>query len=134
MKKPIRTYKLRVEQGKAILDNKQLFFDSIEQLTDGDYVVQIKKLHQGRTVRQNAYYRALLTEIATDTGCDVDEVHEYCREKFLDRVGKLHTIRSTTTLDTKEMTHYIDELRQHFLIEYGIQTSTPDMYYIVEYQ
>jgi hypothetical protein len=80
------------------------------------YDVEIKKKTKRRTIPQNRLYWLYLTAIATETGNDRDDLHSYFAGKYLSarsvNLGGSQTqVRGTTTdLDTKAFTEYIDRI------------------------
>ena len=91
---------------------------------------ECKQYFMKRSLKQNRYYWLILKMIAYETGNDKDDLHEIYGDKFLpkeerrlgDEVSYLKV--STSSLDRKEMTYYIDAIRRHAQIVLNI--STPD--------
>ena len=92
--------------------------------TDGKRV--IKKATTKRTLPQNAYYRKLIEIISKDIWDDKDYIHESLRMKFLlDRSRKLPFVKSTTSLNTAEMTEYIENIK-NFVSKFWLILPTAD--------
>lgn len=93
---------------------------------DKPWRVQFAPHKANRSLQQNAYYWALLTEIAKGTGHTSEEVHEAMKAKFLpprfvelgDEV--IHYPATTTKLDTAEMTDFIERVRAWAASELGV--------------
>ena len=96
--------------------------------------VEIKEYRTKRTNLQNRYYFAILNFIAAETGNLKDDLHEYFKIKFLN--GRHQEIKlkdeidfyqkfSTTELDTKQFTDYIERI-SIFMADFGITIPRPD--------
>lgn len=98
--------------------------------------VVIKPYRKNRSLDQNNLLHMWIQEIANQTGNDLETVKEYLRAKFLspvfkewkdpfsDEVSILQCPRSTTTLDTREMTTFLNQIEQ-FALENGCVLSNP---------
>lgn len=77
--------------------------------------VEIRKIAKRRTLSQNRYYFALITIYGIETGWTRDEMHVNMKREYglVYRKNESVYLRSTTTLDTKEMTDYIEFIRNH---------------------
>jgi hypothetical protein len=97
------------------------------------YLCVVKRRLDGRSVSQNRLYWLWLACIADETGNDKDALHEFFKQKYLS--GRETTLRvinetvvtrlSTTDLDLKEMTLYLDCISQFALAELGISLPQP---------
>jgi hypothetical protein len=86
--------------------------EQLFELIAKDWKYEIKKVTKKRTIPQNAYYRKLIEIIAKDVWDEKDYIHESLRMKFLlDRSRKLPFVKSTTSLNTAEMTDYIENIK-----------------------
>lgn len=79
---------------------------------DKRHRVEIKPYVRKRTNSQNALYRKWIDIIAIENGDDNDDVHDaflkkFCPMKTKTVLGEEIEIRSTTLLDTKEMSEYM---------------------------
>jgi hypothetical protein len=85
------------------------------------YTAEFKKFKKKRTLPQNRLYRLWLKVISEETGDDQDSLHRSYKEMFLPleeiktRVGTFLIRRSTTKLDTREFTEYLENIRHHAL-------------------
>lgn len=126
---------MHVENGKRIIPQKDVMAMYMNNLFDGQYYIQIRRHYKGRTKAQNGYYRAITTLIATETGNEQEDIHRYCGDMFLkDDSGMIPKVRSTTSLNTKEMTEYIEKVRRWALEELDIYCPTPQEYYLLDFQ
>lgn len=100
-------------------------------------VVEIKKRHRSRSLAQNAYLHCCLSYFASEFGYTLEEVkYEYFKKKcnpdiFLSRRKNLRGteityIRSTSSLDTAELTTAIERFRNWSASEAGLYIPGPD--------
>ncbi len=106
-----------------------------EQLIKSGSVIELKK-KQKRTLNQNSYLHLILSWFASETGYTL----EYVKTEFFKRLcnpdifnvnvhgifGRVKDLRSTTELDTKEMTTAIDRFRNWSGSEAGIYLPAPN--------
>lgn len=89
--------------------------------------VEIAQHQARRTVSQNKLVWAIYTEIASDTGHTADEIHEYCKAKFLPkRVVSFDGVDteitgSTALLDKPAFSEYVERVTAWAAQEFGIQ-------------
>jgi hypothetical protein len=83
-------------------------------------IFELKRQRKSRTVSQNKLYWMWLSCIAEETGDTREAIHEFYKNTFLNftveyKAFELLFIRkkSTTELDTKEFTTYLECIRQH---------------------
>lgn len=106
---------------------------------DKQYTVEIKQKREKRTIDQNSLYWLWLNCIMDETGTHRDELHEYFKSKFLgsDQRKVFDTIffipRSTTQLDAKEFTAYLERVRQFAAVELSITLPDPKDRYWEEF-
>jgi hypothetical protein len=80
------------------------------------WVFEVKTYRRPRTNAQNASYWATLGMISSETGQDKDDLHEWCKRRFLPArmvtVGgqTMRIAGSTRTLDAGEFTKYLDSV------------------------
>lgn len=95
-----------------------------------EVIVRPKKAK--RSLDQNSLYWMWLGIIANDTGNTANDVHEWCKCEFLPPVfvainGKQQECRrSTTELNTADMTAYLDRVSAWSAMELGIALPHPD--------
>jgi len=108
-----------VEHGNLKMDNQQ-DFDTSVSLLDGEVVeVTVRKKKKMRTIKQNAYYWGVVIKlISDDTGHTPDEIHEFCKQRFLKSLIRLKdeiysTVESTTDLESNGFSNdYIEKIKQ----------------------
>lgn len=95
--------------------------------------VEIKEFRKNRSNSQNSLYWKWLSEIEQETGNSRDDLHEIFKRMFLGTetktlMGKnVEVTRSTTRLNTKEFTEYLNSI-EHYMADMGITLSHPDDY------
>lgn len=105
----------------------------INALPDGKtFEVEIKQKRPIRSIPQNKLYWLWLTCIMHETGNDKTDLHKFFSEKYLPKnihevFGEqiLKTI-STTILDTKQFTDYLERVQQFANVELGIVLPNPE--------
>lgn len=102
--------------------DRQKFEEKVKKLIEEKAAVELKKKHPQRSLSQNRYLHVLLGLFAAEFGYDIDTVkHEYYKKlcnpdifiqkRVNKRGGEVEYIRSSTTLDTAEMTLSIERFR-----------------------
>lgn len=87
---------------------------------------------KNRSLEQNSLYWKWLGIIAKDTGHNADEIHEFCKIKFLPPVfveinGEVHEARRTTTkLKIDDMSTYMTKVHAWATGELGILLPIPE--------
>ena len=100
-------------------------------------VVEIKKRHRPRSLQQNAYLHVCLALFASEFGLTLEEVKydifkkkcnaEIFVSKRKNRRGQeISYIRSSSDLDTAEMTQAIERFRNFSAMEAGLYIPAPD--------
>ncbi len=103
------------------------------------YEANIKQDRVIRTLPQNRLYWLWLGCICHETGNDKDYLHEYFGKKYLPKkemviFGQMITRPvSTTSLDTKQFTDYLDRIQQFASAELGIVLPDPQSQYWKEF-
>ena len=114
--------------------DKRKVIDYVEKLPEGKpYTVEIKVKRKQRSMDQNRLYWMWLKCIMNETGEHKDRLHEFFKQHFLgvderwvfDR-WQVAVPRSTTELDTKQMTDYLDRVQQFAATELGIVLPNPE--------
>lgn len=122
------TMQFSVEEQKLnfpYLENLKAF---LGELSNGKYMLVVKKIRKVRSLPQNSYYWKIISLIAEDTGNDPDELHDHFKLRFLLSETRPQRVRSTTELNTSEMAVYMDKVIQ-FAAGLGINIPSPDEYY-----
>ena len=107
--------------------NGQEIMNKLKELKEGEYVITVKKKKHIRSLDANAYYWAILTLIASESGeYDRDRLHSICAKKFngelvhlpkspAERIGK-----STSNLDSAEFSAYVSRVKMWARDEFNI--------------
>lgn len=88
--------------------------------------IEIARHQLRRTTSQNKLLWAIYTAIASETGHTSEEIHEYCKAKFLPKRivnfdGKDHEIvGSTALLDKPAFSEYVERVASWAAQEFGI--------------
>lgn len=114
----------------------------IDKLPEGKrYDVSVKVHREKRTVDQNRLLFLWIGCISHETGYFKDEVHEILKKKFLGTQAfemwgeKVERVKSTTSLDTKQFSLYLERIQQFASVEMGIVLPDPkDQYFEQFYQ
>lgn len=121
---------LRINQSS----DKRKVIDYVERLPEGmPYTVEIKLKRKQRSTDQNRLYWMWLNCIMAETGEHKDRLHEFFKHHFLgmeehrafDRYS-VPVLRSTASLDTKQMADYLERIRQFAAAELGIVLPDPE--------
>jgi len=95
-------------------------------------VISIKPNNMTRTQKQNALYWSIIEQIKIETGNTKDAIHVHCQSEFLEtrveEVAKQQRVvlKSTTSLSTKEMGIYLDEIIAWVENDLGLRLNLPD--------
>ena len=122
-----------------IKDNKdkQSLINYLKELGN-DYIVDVKKQRNNRSMMQNNYYwKCIVQMLADELGYYPNEMHDILKVKFAsewqsievnnNKVG-LQVINSTATMDTKEFEIYAEQIRIWALSELNIRLMLPNEY------
>lgn len=104
-------------------DRKQLV-DFINNLKlDKVWLVNIKRLRKMRSISQNSLYHLWKSVLAEEFGNTPNEMHDILRRRYLsinekEVLGEVYEIlQSTTTLNTKEFSNFLDAIYIDFSAE-----------------
>ena len=95
------------------------------------FTVEVTERRTVRTIPQNRLYRLWLTCISSETGNDIDDLHEYFKRKFLEPkeitiFGEVELRYTTTDLNTAQFAHYLEDIRAFAASELSITLPDPD--------
>tara|TARA_R100000322_G_C5405760_1_gene182522 strand:+ start:598 stop:981 length:384 start_codon:yes stop_codon:yes gene_type:complete len=123
----------------VIKDNKdkQSLINYLKELGN-DYIVDVKKQRNNRSMMQNNYYwKCIVQMLADELGYYPNEMHDILKVKFAsewqsievnnNKVG-LQVINSTATMNTKEFEIYAEQIRVWALSELNIRLMLPNEY------
>jgi len=123
----------------VIKDNKdkQSLINYLKELGN-DYVVDVKKQKNNRSMMQNNYYwKCIVQVLAEELGYFNDEMHDTLKVKFAsewqsievnNKTIGLQTVNSTARMNTKAFEIYAETIRIWALSELGIRLMLPNEY------
>ena len=120
---------LTKKDGRLVFDQEPAaVFDF---LSNGQYVITIKRMSTKRSIAQNDLMWMWLTCIERETGTSRDDVYMYYCKKFLMKtisVGqKLERIYTTSSkLNSEQMTLFLNNIQLDALQELGIRLPKPE--------
>ena len=117
--------------------DKQMLINYLKELGN-DYIVDVKKQRNNRSMMQNNYYwKCIVQMLADELGYYPNEMHDILKVKFAsewqsievnnNKVG-LQVINSTATMNTKEFEIYAEQIRIWALSELNIRLMLPNEY------
>lgn len=99
---------------------------TLSELPEAEYVIEIKKKRQIRSLSANRYYHFILNIISVHTGHSHEELHEALKLKFNGQIihfpkgGSQMIGGSTANLETDQFTAYVNRVKQFALDEFSI--------------
>lgn len=113
--------------------DKDTIVSYVNNLPQGKvFTAEIKVYRNRRSINQNSLYWLWLACLQDETGCYKDELHECFKTKFLPYKTKevlgeeIRVVQSTSTLDSKEMTSYLEQIKIFAQTELGCMLPLPD--------
>ena len=117
---------------RLTIGSKQKAIEAIQRLDESKvWVLDIVEKKSKRSITQNALYWAWLTVIEDSTGNDKEDLHEYFKQKLLGyEISEvlnetIERLKTTTKLNTKTFTDYLEGIRVFAAVELGIRLVTP---------
>ena len=117
--------------------DKQSLIKYLKEL-GSDYIVDVKKQKNNRSLMQNNYYwKCIVQALGEELGYFNDEMHDILKVKFAsqwekvqvnDKTIGLQTINSTARMNTKDFEIYAEHIRIWALSELGIRLMLPNEY------
>lgn len=117
-------------RDQAIRERAVAFLNQLDLSKPWQLVVT--PLKRNRSLQQNNLYWGWLGIVAQDTGNSTDDIHEWLKHRFLAPSfvtvnGETQEIRrSTTKLNTKEMSDYMTQVEAWAASELGIILPRPE--------
>lgn len=96
------------------------------------WAVSITTYKRNRSLEQNNLLWMWYGIIAQETGHDAEDIHEFCKRKFLPPVfidvnGEVQEVRRTTTkLKVDDMTDYLNKVHSWAVTELGVILPLPE--------
>lgn len=120
-------FKIRTDKDKSIVA------DYIASLPQGKvFTAEIKVHRERRSINQNSLYWLWLACLQDETGAYKDDLHECFKSKFLPHTTKevlgedIRVVQSTSSLDSKEMTSYLERIKIFAQTELGCVLPLPE--------
>lgn len=108
------------------------FNQAVKDLQDYQGHVELRRIRKKRTPKQNRYLHALMTLFGIELGYTIEEsktvLKRECSFMKYKKSGSWF-LRSTADLDVKEMTDFIEWIRNYSSMEHGIYLPSADEYY-----
>ena len=115
--------------------DKLMLINYLKELGN-DYIVDVKKQRNNRSMMQNNYYwKCIVQTLSEELGFYPNEIHDILKVKFAsewqsievnnNKVG-LQVINSTATMDTKAFGIYAEQIRIWALSELNIRLMLPN--------
>lgn len=107
----------------------------IDKLPEGKvYKVSVTLHRERRSLQQNSLYWLWLNCISSETGNEIDTLHDYFKDHFLARRvvvfgEERNAAISTTKLNTAEFTAFLDKVQQFAAGEGIILPNPEDLYF-----
>lgn len=123
-----------IYKNKGEIQNKERVLVQLDNmfklLVNGNYILNVKKQVNKRTLDQNALMWLWFACIENETGTEKQDVHDYYCKLFLKReviiIGKRELVVSgTSKLDTVGMTNFLNKVQSDAASEFGIILPTP---------
>ena len=103
-----------------------------KQLAESGKAVELTLKRNKRSTQQNSYLHVCLSAFAIEFGFTLQQVKDdvfkrhVCKDLFVSANGGFEVCKSTTELDTKQMTDAIDKFRDWSAIEMNFYIPDPD--------
>ena len=129
----IPVYLAQIKGGNLTLQNKSGFLSYLKQLKDGTYEVVVRRKISTRSLQQNAYLWGVVYQLISDhTGMTPEEVHDFCKLKFLRKqVGKYTTLGSTARLNKSDFGQYVEKIKMFAAQELSVVIPEPNIVEVV---
>lgn len=104
---------------------------TFEFLSNGEYVMTIKRMSKKRSIQQNDLLWMWMECISRETGTGKDDVYMYYCKKFLMKIitigEKQEKIYNTSSkLNTEQMTDFLNKIQADAAQELGIRLPQPE--------
>ena len=112
----------------------------LNKLIEEGAKVELKKIRGKRTLKQNSYFHVVITIFAMELGYTIEEAKTMLKRMYSNAETSMvyqkkgyKFLRSTTTMDTKELTYFIEWIRNYAATDAGIYIPTSEEYLINQY-
>ena len=119
-----------MQYNLAIDYDRQKYNTAVEKHLNNRDIVDMGKVHESRTIRQNKYIHVLFNLFAINFGYTSIEsknlLKSKCRLMHYEKKGEIF-VKSTSELDVLEMTAFVDWVR-NYSSQGGLYLPTPEEY------
>jgi len=118
----------KIENGVILYQEQELKEKWVKSLEGKEVSVVIKKYKKNRSGSQNKYlWGGVYRTISDFTGYETEDLHNHFKAHFLKKkVGELTTTYSTSGLNTKEFTEYIEKIKRFASIQLELKIPNAD--------
>ena len=118
-------YNLKTDKKKAA--------NYLEKLSKQNARIELRVIRKKRSLNQNAYLHLIFTFIGLEIGYTMDETKTIFKKRFLSyEKNGFHFAGATSDLNTKEMTDFIEQIRNHCSQEMSIYVPAPNEYNYID--
>jgi hypothetical protein len=107
----------------------------LDKLVEEGAKVELKKIRENRTIDQNSYLHAVIGTFAINTGYTMEEAKLVFKRKYRNAYPEMvyekngeKFLLSTSIMDTKQISDFIDWIRNYAAIEASIYIPTAEEY------
>ena len=120
---------LTKQDGRLVFDQEPAAV--FEFLSNGQYVLTIKRMNTKRSIAQNDLMWMWMACIERETGTSKDDIYMYYCKKFLMKTitvgGRMERIYTTSSkLTVVEMTNFLNQIQADAASELGITLPLPE--------
>ncbi|MEA3272238.1 MAG: hypothetical protein U9P90_01055 [Patescibacteria group bacterium] len=121
------TIKANVKKREIWPTDQKQWDWALDCLDNKTVEITIKEWKEIRSLQQNRYLWGVVYKVISEyNGGIVEDLHNHFKYYFLRKQGRLISFISTTDLDTKEFTDYIEKIRLFAHQKLGLHIPTPD--------
>lgn len=120
------TCAVEIRDGRLVLADEPGYRRAVRRLKPGKAILRLEEDRPQRSAQANRYYwGVVLALISEHTGYEVDELHEYFKQRFNPArvsLGEDESVigGSTRKLDSKQFTEYVERIRRFAVTELSV--------------
>ena len=117
--------------SESVKQNAKRFIDSVDVSQKPELVCEFKQHRKKKSWEQDKYLHGVVYKIISEyTGYDIEWLHEYFKEKFLEPIlidvfGETKKIYTTKGKDTKTMSEFTENVCRYAAMEIGVYIPKP---------
>ena len=112
----------------------EVYFDKLKKI---EAKIELKKIAKKRSISQNSYFHVVVSIYAINLGYTLDEAKmllkrmyaKVCKALIYEKKGNKFYL-STSSMNSKELTEFIDWIRTHSAKDCGVYIPTSEEYLI----